>query len=150
MRSNRVFTRYFCFLAALSSAWGAFGTALDDYVAAPDPSYSYTISSSQHAEVSGVGYTRYVIRMTSQTWRTSSEMNRTAWEHWLTLAIPDVPASNKALLVINGGSNGNPATSLSALAMSFPRPIPCSPFSNRCPTSRCAPSKTMSRGLKTN
>ncbi|HPO16088.1 MAG TPA: PhoPQ-activated protein PqaA family protein [Candidatus Hydrogenedentes bacterium] len=78
-----------------------YATALDDYVAAPDPAYTYTLSDT----IDGDGYTVYVIRMTSQTWRSSSEVNHTVWKHWLTIGVPDVVTNDTGLLAIGGGSN---------------------------------------------
>ncbi len=49
------------------------GTPLDDYVAAPDSSYRYSVLDT----VSGPGYTAYIIEMTSQSWRTEGEVDRT-------------------------------------------------------------------------
>ena len=43
----------------------AVGTPLDDYVAAPDSSYRYSVLDT----VTGPGYTAYIIEMTSQSWR---------------------------------------------------------------------------------
>jgi PhoPQ-activated pathogenicity-related protein len=77
------------------------GTPLDDYVAAPDPSYSYNVVKT----VPGPGYTAYMIEMTSQSWRSKDEVDRTLWKHWLTIIKPNNATSDKALLWINGGSN---------------------------------------------
>jgi len=77
-------------------------TALDDYVAAPDATYGFSLDST----VSGAGYTGYNIDLTSQTWRDPSEItNRTLWEHKMTIAQPDTIFGNTAILLINGGSN---------------------------------------------
>ncbi len=81
----------------------AVGTALDDYVAAPDASYSYSVVKT----VPGPGYTAYVIELTSQTWRSKDEVDRTLWKHWLTIIKPNNATSDTALLWINGGSNRN-------------------------------------------
>jgi hypothetical protein len=50
---------------ALAPAPGAAKTALDRYVDAPDPSYTYELA----ATIPGEGYTAFVLDMTSQTWR---------------------------------------------------------------------------------
>ena len=75
-------------------------TALDRYVAAPDPSYRYHPVST----TSGDGLTTTVLRMTSQTWLTEKEVDHPVWEHWLTVVRPAKVASSKALLFITGGS----------------------------------------------
>ena len=82
-------------------------TPLDDYVAKPDPSYTYEVVHTINHPQGKV----YVINMTSQTWRSTSEVNRTLWKHWLTIIVPNDVASDTALLWINGGSNNRPAPS---------------------------------------
>ncbi len=103
----------------LITAQLAFATALDDYVAAPDASYRYSLANT----VKGKGWTAYVLDMTSQSWRSKTEVDRTLWQHWLTIIKPDKAGGNKALLLITGGSNGgsaptSPDMMLGMLAMS--------------------------------
>ena len=76
-------------------------TALEDYIAAPDSNYSYSVVNTY----SETGYTVYVIDMTSQKWRDISEVDRPLWRHWLIVVKPDTVVSNTSLLWINGGSN---------------------------------------------
>jgi PhoPQ-activated pathogenicity-related protein len=80
-------------------------TALDRYVAEPDPAYHYELVK----EIAGPGFTQYVIDMTSQTWLTPQEVNRTAWQHWVRIVKPDVVEHETGLLIIAGGSNGKSA-----------------------------------------
>ena len=75
-------------------------TALDRYVAKPDPNYKYELVST----TPGPGYTTYVLDMTSQQFRTAAEVNRPIWKHWLTIVKPDKVASNTGFLFITGGS----------------------------------------------
>ncbi len=82
-------------------------TALDKYVAAPDPSYKYELVKT----IPGKGYTAYVLDMTSQTWRSASEVDRNVWKHWVTIVKPDEVTATKSFLFITGGSNNNPAPS---------------------------------------
>ena len=82
-----------------------FATPLDDYVAAPDSSYRYDVLNT----VTGPGYTAYIIEMTSQSWRSEDEVDRTLWKHWLTIVKPVNAVGDKALLWINGGNNGGAA-----------------------------------------
>jgi PhoPQ-activated pathogenicity-related protein len=89
----------------LAAAQFACGTPLDDYVAAPDASYRYSVLKT----VAGPGYTAYILDMTSQSWRSKDEVDRTEWQHWLTIVKPDKASGDKALLWINGGSNSRPA-----------------------------------------
>ena len=90
-----------------AAGWGAAAsrpdrTALDDYVSAPDPNYKHELVRT----LTGTGYTAYVLRMTSQSWRKPGEVDRTLWEHWLTIVKPDEVRGATALLLISGGSNG--------------------------------------------
>src|SRR5262245_56855569 len=80
-------------------------TALDKYVEAPDPSYKYELVS----KTEGKGYTTYILKMTSQTWRSTSEVDCNVWWHWLIMVKPDEVASSKSLLYISGGNNNSAA-----------------------------------------
>lgn len=80
-------------------------TALDDYVAAPDASYAWSVNSV----VPGSGYTDFVIDLKSQTWLTLAEVDRTLWEHWLIITVPDTVSQTVGLLYIDSGSNGGAA-----------------------------------------
>ena len=97
--------RIFLILAAVSLPQAVHATALDDYIAAPDSNYGYSVINT----VSSIGYTTYILDMTSQKWRDSNEVDRPIWHHWLIIIKPDTVVSNTALLLINGGSNGGPA-----------------------------------------
>jgi len=88
-------------VTVFSFAQAALGTPLDDYVAAPDANYRYSLENT----IKGDGYTAYVLDMISQSWRNKIEVDRTLWQHWLTVIKPDEVASNKSLLWITGGSN---------------------------------------------
>ena len=86
---------------------------LDEYVARPDAAYEFRLESV----VEGQGVTGYVIAMTSQQWRSESEVNRTRWEHWMQIVVPEEVTNDTALLLISGGSNGRSAPDkLSAIA----------------------------------
>jgi PhoPQ-activated pathogenicity-related protein len=76
-------------------------TALDRYVATPDPAYRYSVASSS----SGTGYTATVLNMTSQAYLTPALVDRTEWTHWLTVIRPDTVKHPIALLFITGGNN---------------------------------------------
>src|SRR6266487_5094881 len=43
--------------------------------------------------------------MISQAWLTTNEVNRTLWQHWLTIVKPDKLTSTTGLLFIGGGGN---------------------------------------------
>ena len=97
----------FAILAVIifAAAQVAVSTPLDDYVARPDPNYRYSLENT----IKGDGYTAYVLDMVSQSWRNKIEVDRTIWQHWLTIIKPDEVTSSKALLWITGGSNARPA-----------------------------------------
>ncbi len=80
-------------------------TALDKYVEAPDPSYKYELVDKKR----GTGYTSFILKMTSQTWRSTTEVDRNVWWHWMVVVKPDEVKSSKSLLYIVGGNNNNPA-----------------------------------------
>ena len=50
--------------------------------------------------------TTFVLDMTSQTWRTSDEVDRTKWQHWITVAVPENVKSKIGFMWIGGGRNG--------------------------------------------
>ena len=87
------------------SAQTAEETALDRYLAKPDSVYAWKVTS----EISGEGYKGWVLELTSQTWRSAKEVDRPVWTHWLTVIKPEGATSNKALLYIGGGDNGDEA-----------------------------------------
>ena len=77
-------------------------TALDRYVAAPDPAYRWrVVSTRQEGDL-----TVTAIEMTSQAWRTPAEVDRPEWTHVLTVLRPSTVSSDTSMLFIGGGSNG--------------------------------------------
>ncbi|GMW01839.1 MAG: hypothetical protein AMXMBFR84_29760 [Candidatus Hydrogenedentota bacterium] len=76
-------------------------TALDRYVHAPDPNYSYRIANT----IPGNGCKVHIVEMTSQQYLTSAEVDRPIWKHWQTIVVPDNIQSPVAFLLIGGGSN---------------------------------------------
>ncbi|HPC15305.1 MAG TPA: PhoPQ-activated pathogenicity-related family protein [Candidatus Hydrogenedentes bacterium] len=80
-------------------------TALDRYIAKPDPNYKYELVNT----FEGDGTTGYVLGLTSQQWRTATEVDRPVWTHWVTIAVPKKVKSTTALMVIGGGSNKDQA-----------------------------------------
>jgi PhoPQ-activated pathogenicity-related protein len=77
-------------------------TALDEYVAAADPNYSYRLMN----RIPGAGQTTFILEMTSQAWLTTNEVDRPIWKHWMVVVKPDQVATSKSLLFIGGGGNG--------------------------------------------
>src|SRR5919202_6864003 len=85
--------------SAHARASGA-STALDRYVAAPDPAFAWRVVRSLPAVM---GVTTTLIDMTSQAWLTESEVEQPLWRHWLTVVRPQNVTSDVALLFITGG-----------------------------------------------
>lgn len=75
-------------------------TALDRYIAKPDPAYGWKIV----ATIPGEGATTFVVELTSQTWRSAEEIDRPVWKHWLTVVRPEGARDGTAFLFIGGGS----------------------------------------------
>jgi PhoPQ-activated pathogenicity-related protein len=94
-----------CCLARPASADAPKKTPLDDYIAKPDPTYSWKLVKT----IPGDSVTSYVLDLKSQTWRSSPEVDRPVWQHWLTITKPDKVTSDTALLTIGGGRNGGEA-----------------------------------------
>ncbi len=88
-------------LVALLWATLAVATPLDDYVAKPDPSYSYSLVKTIDNPLGKV----YVLDMKSQTWRGEKEVDRSLWQHWVMVIVPNGVTADTALLWINGGGN---------------------------------------------
>ena len=65
-------------------------TALDRYVAAPDTNYSFRLVTSAKTPAGTV----HILEMTSQSWLTTNEVNRTLWKHWLTIICPNQISSS--------------------------------------------------------
>ena len=83
----------------------ASATALDRYVATPDPAYKWSVIATRQEGT----LTVTTLEMTSQTWRTADEVDRTEWKHYLTVIRPDTVESDTSLLFIAGGSNDRAA-----------------------------------------
>ena len=98
---------------AFALAGGSQATPLDDYVNAADPEYTYGPTPAN--VIAGTGYTANVWYMASGTWRSSSEVDRTLWEHWLVIIVPDTVSHTKAMMLVDGGSNSStPPSSVDA------------------------------------
>lgn len=91
-------------LGCNGSAFGSEKTALDRYVAAPDPAYHYKLLNT----VEGEGYSASILEMTSQQWRSAAEVDHPIWKHWLTVVRPENVSTSTSLLIISGGSNEKP------------------------------------------
>lgn len=76
-------------------------TALDAYIQRPDKSFHWELVATRRLET----HTELVIDLTSQTWRTTAEIDRTVWQHWLVVVVPHQASAQTALLLLGGGSN---------------------------------------------
>jgi PhoPQ-activated pathogenicity-related protein len=88
-------------LAGLGSSQQRHRTPLDEYVHAPDSTYEFHLVKT----LPGEGNAAFVLEMTSQSWRQPSEVDRTAWKHWLVIYRPKELVHSTALLFIGGGRN---------------------------------------------
>lgn len=86
---------------AYQTAVNQLPTALDEYIARPDPSYRFEVLHRLDLPNGTV----WVVDMVSQTWLTSAEVNRTEWRHWLTIFRPKQCLSETAMMFVAGGSN---------------------------------------------
>ena len=89
-------------------------TAIDRYVQKPDDTYAWSIVGSTEHNGSKI----FILDLKSQTWRTKEEVNRTVWQHWLKVIVPDEVKSDVALMMVGGGRNGgNPPNSVNPMVM---------------------------------
>lgn len=92
-------------------------TAIDDYVTKPDAAYEWKVVRKSKTGST----TNLTIEMVSQNWLTEEQVDRTAWKHWVNIAIPEQVVSPVGFLMITGGSNGGsppdaPATEIVEIA----------------------------------
>jgi PhoPQ-activated pathogenicity-related protein len=80
-------------------------TALDDYIAKRDPTYSWKLVKT----IPGDGYTTFVLDLKSQSWRSLPQVDRAVWQHWLVIVKPNQVDHETAYLRIGSGRNGDPA-----------------------------------------
>ena len=87
--------------AAVSTA-RASETALDRYVAAPDPAFAWSVSKTLPT---APGATATLIDLTSQRWLTDAEVEQPLWKHWLVVVTPEQVTSDIGFLFIGSGRN---------------------------------------------
>lgn len=95
------FLSFAVFAAGLTAQGPKQLTALDRYVAKPDPNYKYELVRT----INLPGMKMHVLDMTSQQFLTSAEIDKPVWKHWLTIYEPEKVEFSTALLVITGGNN---------------------------------------------
>lgn len=111
-RTRRHF-RYLALCLFIAFPRLAAGTALDDYVAIPDSNYLYV----QVGDSDFDWYTLthgYVLQLTSQGWRSPTEVDRVIWKHWVTIVVPEWDwllgdTWDTAMVLIDDGNNFDPA-----------------------------------------
>jgi PhoPQ-activated pathogenicity-related protein len=73
-----------------------------DLFVADDSDFEYEVAW----EKTGGLATTYLLDVTSQTWRSEEEVNRTTWRHDVILTVPgNATTTDTALVIINGGDN---------------------------------------------
>jgi PhoPQ-activated pathogenicity-related protein len=87
-------------------------TALDEYVAKPDPTYEWKVVKT----IPGDGVTTFVVDLKSQSWRAVPDVDRAVWQHWLVVVKPGTVKHPTAFLNIGGGRNGSPPPDGASLA----------------------------------
>ncbi len=71
------------------------------YLEETEGDYQYDL----HSAIDGDGYTAYVIRMVSQNWLSTDDVDNPEWWHWLTIVVPDSIEHSTAMLWIGGGTS---------------------------------------------
>ena len=90
-------------------------TALQQYVNTPDPAFEYTLLTTLVQPEASV----YILQLTSQQWRSPEEVDRSLWQHQLSIIVPHNTISRTGMVFVNGGSNndlGSPSNLLSTAA----------------------------------
>lgn len=92
---------------------GGFDTALDRYIAKPTPEYRFEVLNT----IESAGMRTRIVSMTSQRWRSSSEVDKPLWTHWLAITEPPQVKTPICLLVVSGGSTTDaPPTKIDSTA----------------------------------
>lgn len=94
-------------------------TALDRYVAAPDPAYKWRVVTNLTLPS---GVTLSSIELTSQSWLTDKEVDKPVWRHWLSVYRPPEMTHSTGFLMITGGNNRDqrppkPGNELASIAL---------------------------------
>lgn len=77
-------------------------TPLDDYVNEPDPYYNYSLIATKKE----VGFTAYILNMTSQKWMDETYVKSPIWWHYVVLLVPDkLTRPDAGIVIIDGGKN---------------------------------------------
>lgn len=104
MKKQGILSGVFAVLVSIQ----AHATALDDYLAVPDSQFNYVQVGSSFDW--GTFTQAYTLKLTSQTWRSASEVQPAVWTHWMTVVVPRFgQTQDTALILINGGDHTDPA-----------------------------------------
>ena len=76
-------------------------TALDKYVHSHDESYEFQVIRVQSTDE----YSSYIVDLTSQTFLSEKDVDKTKWKHWLIVVCPKEIKHKTAMLVIGAGDN---------------------------------------------
>lgn len=74
-------------------------TALYQYVHEEDPNFSFEHIRSADEE----GYSYHILRVQSQKWLTTEEVEDPLWWHWVTIVVPDEIRNDVGFVWISGG-----------------------------------------------
>jgi PhoPQ-activated pathogenicity-related protein len=77
---------------------------LIEYVQADDPNYKWEAVKT----IPGNPAETTVIKLTSQAWRGSDDVDRTVWEHYLVVVKPAELKTDKCFLIVAGSANDRP------------------------------------------
>ena len=80
-------------------------TALYKYVHTEDPAFSSEHISSVDEE----GYTYHILKVQSQRWLTTEELEDPLWWHWVTIVVPDEVKNDIGFVWIGGGDREDSA-----------------------------------------
>lgn len=83
-------------------------SALAKYVFTPDSNFSWKLRDT----VKGSDFTAYFLDMTSLSWRSPAEVDKTLWKHDITIVVPDQVLPGPNLLYIGGGSSSSTAPTM--------------------------------------
>jgi len=94
-------------LLAFAAVYVAAQQDLFDYVNAPDPNYAYYDTGLRIGNAS-LGWTGYILNMTSQAWLLPSDTDHPVWTHQLVVIVPNnLKYTNVSAIYVTGGGNGD-------------------------------------------
>jgi PhoPQ-activated pathogenicity-related protein len=80
-------------------------TLLKDFVQKEDDAFRFEIINV----VEGDSWKEYIVKMVSQEWLTSNDVEETEWWHWVRIVVPNDVEESEALFFIGGGSHKSKA-----------------------------------------